>query len=112
MKKLLVIISIIFCIQNAHANKYYLFTNSLVRESENRQQVTDSITWLFDTKNKTITLFTEYENVILNYKEDTTIKESSFDKYIITDNSSVIYVDKETLQIVYIIDKKQFIFKP
>ena len=112
MKKLLIIISIIFCIQNTHANKYYLFTNSLTRESENRKQVNDYVIWLFDTKNKTITLFTEYENVILNYKEDTTIKESSFDKYIITDNSSVIYVDKETLQIVYIIDKKQFIFKP
>ena len=111
MKKLIIIISIIFCIQNTHANKYYLFTNSLIKESENRQ-VNDSIIWLFDTKNKTITLFTEYENVILNYKEDTAIKESSFDKYIITDNSSVIYVDKETLQIVYIIDKKQFIFKP
>ena len=112
MKKLSLLILILFCLQFAHANKYYLFTNTIEKATDNRQITQDSVTWLFDTEKQTITLFTEREDVRLNYRKDSTIKESTFDKYIIDDNSSIIYVDKETLQIVYIIDKRQFIFKP
>ena len=114
MKKLSFII-MLFISTHIQANQYYLFTNNTARHTENVQRdtqtIADSVTWLFDTDKKTITIFSEIEDIELNYKLDTTIQKSIFDKYII-DNGSIIYVDKETLTVIYVINKRQFIFTP
>lgn len=106
MKKLSFII-LFFIFTQAHANQYYLFTNNTDRHTENVQRdtqtIADSVTWLFDTDKKTITIFSEIEDIELNYKLDTTIQKSIFDKYII-DNGSIIYVDKETLTVIYVVN--------
>ena len=114
MKKLSFII-MLFLSTQIHANQYYLFTNNTSKYTENVQRdtqtIADSVTWLFDTDKKTITIFSEIEDIELNYKLDTTIQKSIFDKYII-DNGSIIYVDKETLTVIYVVNKRQFIFTP
>ena len=105
MKKLIIIISIIFCIQNAHANKYYLFTDT--KTDINGYTIDESITWIFNESESELILITETEDVFFNIYGIEVVGENVM-RYIL--DNATLYINSETLEIIFCTNENQYVF--
>ena len=105
IKKLIIIISIFFCIQNAHANKYYLFTDT--KTDINGYTIDESITWIFNESESELILITETEDVFFNIYGIEVVDENVM-RYILDD--ATLYINSETLEIIFCTNENQYVF--
>jgi ABC-type tungstate transport system permease subunit len=105
MKKIIIIISIFFCIQNAHANKYYLFTDT--KTDINGYTIDESITWIFNESESELILITETEDVFFNIYGIEVVDENVM-RYILDD--ATLYINSETLEIIFCTNENQYVF--
>lgn len=108
MKKLLLSI-LISTVLNAQANDKYLFTDT--KTDLNGILSEEAITWIFNTNDKQLTLKTETQDVFYNITEVKKIETifGYYKKYSL-DNGSAVYVNSETLEVIFCTDNGQYIF--
>ena len=102
MKKLIFLALILCAAIATNAGNTYIFT-------ETRQSIYDPVTWIFNEIEQSILIKSETEDVILCYNGQERTENDTINRYFLSDGNC-IEVDRETLEIRYIISGKVFLF--
>ena len=102
MKKLIFLALILCAAGNANAGNTYIFT-------ETRQSIYDPAIWIFNEIEQSILIKSETEDVNLCYNGQECAENGTINRYFLLDGN-YIEVDRETLEIRYIINGKVFLF--